>query len=107
MDRPPASAQYQTRAEESGSHLAHSRAALDRLRAGPGSGQSYLLGRFTYADIVMATLVQAVLPVADRFFRIDAAMRAVWTEPELVGEYADLIAWRDTIYQRHRGRVAT
>ncbi len=55
----------------------------------------------------MATLVQAVLPVADRFFRIDAAMRAVWTEPELVGEYADLIAWRDTIYQRHRGRVAT
>jgi glutathione S-transferase len=96
---------YQTRAEESTSHLGHLRAALDKLRAGLASGKSHLLGHFTYADIVMATLVQAVLPVADRFWRLAPPIRAVWTEPDLVDEYADLVAWRDTIYERHRARV--
>jgi glutathione S-transferase len=65
-------------------------------------GKRYVLGRFTYADVVMATLLQGVLPVTDAFLGIPSATREVWTEEGLVRDYADLLTWRDELYERHR-----
>jgi glutathione S-transferase len=52
----------------------------------------------------MAVLLQAVAPVADRYIRLGPATRQVWSQPELAAEFADLIAWRDTLYERHRAK---
>ncbi|MFO0726703.1 MAG: glutathione S-transferase family protein [Myxococcota bacterium] len=83
--------------------LAVGRATLDGLRAALGPKPEYLLGgRFSYADILMAVLLQGILPVDDRFWRLPVATRRVWTRPELVPEYGDLFRWRDALYERHR-----
>jgi glutathione S-transferase len=81
--------------------LATVRAALAELRAALGSSD-VLLSRFSYADIAMATLLQGIVPVADRYIPLGAATRAAWTQPELAQANADLIAWRDRLYERHR-----
>lgn len=73
--------------------------ALREILAGP---QSYVLGRFTYADVVMAVSLQVVRPVADRWLSLGEATRRVWEDPELVQELDDLLAWRDWVYDRHR-----
>jgi glutathione S-transferase len=78
------------------------KAALDALRKGLAASSPYLLGVFGYADIAMATLVQGVSPVADRFLKLGPATRNVWTQPELAAEYGDLVAWRDALYEKHR-----
>ncbi|WP_394823987.1 glutathione S-transferase family protein [Pendulispora albinea] len=96
---------YQARSDEGATHVMQLRGALDRLRdvlVTRRPDAPYILGRFTYADIAMATLVQGVLPVEDRFLRLASALREVWTERSLVREYDDLVKWRDTIYDRHR-----
>jgi glutathione S-transferase len=80
------------------------RAALDDLRRALVIRAPYLLGTFTYADVVMATLLQGVAPVADRFIKLRPATRAAWTIDALASEYADLIAWRDGVYERERLR---
>jgi glutathione S-transferase len=85
---------------------AHERAArvgLDALRSALASSRSdYVLGRFTYADIVMASMMQGIEPVADRYIPLAAASRRVWTRDPLATEYADLAAWRDRLYAAHR-----
>lgn len=78
------------------------RDALGVVRAKLAAGASYLLGSFTYADIVMALLLQSVVPVEQRHMRLGPATRRVWTHPALAAEFADLVAWRDQIYERHR-----
>lgn len=82
-------------------HEAAIREGLAALRAGLG-GAAHLLGTFTYADIVMTNLLQAVTPVADEFMKIGPATRRVWTHPALAREFADLVQWRDDIYRHHR-----
>ncbi|WP_394833811.1 glutathione S-transferase N-terminal domain-containing protein [Pendulispora rubella] len=93
---------YQTRSDEVGSNAMQLRAALDTLRDGLKGNKRYLLGQFSYADIAMATLLQGVLPVSDLFLRLAPAVRDVWTEDAVARDYADLIAWRDDLYERHR-----
>ena len=80
------------------------RAALDELRRALAVRTPYLLGPFTYADVAMATLLQGVAPVADRFIKLRPATRAAWTRNALAAEYADLVAWRDGVYERERLR---
>jgi glutathione S-transferase len=78
---------------------------LDRLRGALAAlpvGSPYLLGQFSYADIAIASSLQGILPVDDRFFHLPPATREVWTRPSLAGAYADLLAWRDRLYQDHR-----
>ena len=58
--------------------------------------------RFSYADVIMASLLQGVAPVADRYIRLGPATRAAWTQLELARANADLIAWRDRLYEHHR-----
>ena len=50
------------------------RGALDRLRAGL-AGSLYLLGSFSSADIAMATLIQGISPVDDRYWKIRRSRR--------------------------------
>lgn len=78
------------------------RAALIALREGLGAGSGYLLGGFTYADIVMAVSLQSVSPVAQRYIRLGPATRRVWSSPALAAEFGELIAWRDQLYEKHR-----
>lgn len=82
--------------------LAAVRAALDRLRAGLAASSPFLQGAFSYADIAMASLVQGVSPVADRFWKIARATRGAWTHAKLAAEYADVITWRDGLYEAKR-----
>jgi glutathione S-transferase len=72
------------------------------LRAGLAVSSPYLQGSFTYADIVMAGLLQGISPVDNRFMKIGPGARAAWTQPALASEYADLIAWRDRLYESRR-----
>lgn len=82
-------------------HEAAIREGLAALRAGLG-GNDYLLGGFTYADIVLTNLLQAVVPVADEYMQVGPATRRTWTHPALAREFADLVQWRDDLYRRHR-----
>jgi glutathione S-transferase len=66
------------------------------------AGNRYFLGRFSYADIVIATALQGVSPVADHFIPLGPGARKAWTKPDLAGEFADLLAWRDALYAAHR-----
>jgi glutathione S-transferase len=63
----------------------------------------YLLDRFSYADIVLATLLQGISPVYDRYIQLGPATREVWTRPELAREFDDLVRWRDRLYAEKRG----
>ncbi len=74
--------------------------ALARLRSGLSNG--YLDGGFSLADVVMAGVVQAFAPVDDRFVRLAPGTRAAWTRPALAARFADLVAWRDDLYAKHR-----
>lgn len=82
--------------------VAVTRSALEALRAALAKSSPYLLGSFSYADIVMATLLQGVSPVDGRYIRLSPATRRVWTQDELAAEFPDLVAWRDDLYARHR-----
>ena len=90
-------------AENEGENEGAMRPALDRLRASL-KRSPYLLGRFTYADIAMATLLQGISPVGNGYIRLGPATRRAWTRPTLEKDYPDLIRWRDNLYLEHRGR---
>lgn len=87
-----------------GAHEAGLRAGLDALRAGLAGGKATLLGEFSYADIVAASMLQGVQPVADAHLRLGPGTRRAWTQPGLARDYADLVAWRDGLYRDHRPR---
>ncbi len=74
--------------------------ALDALRAGLVGG--YLAGDFSLADIVMSGVVQAIKPVDDRYIPLQPGTREAWTRPRLAERYADLVAWRDQLFEQHR-----
>ena len=82
------------------------RVALLALRAAIVGAGAPILGSFSYADILMATLVQGVLPVSDAYWAIGPGTRRVWTHARLSQEFPDLLVWRDAIYQAHRGTLA-
>ncbi|HMJ52242.1 MAG TPA: glutathione S-transferase family protein [Polyangiaceae bacterium] len=85
-------------------HEDRMRPALDRLRSAVKTSP-YLLGRFSYADIAMATLLQGISPVGNGYIRLGPATRRAWTRPTLESAYADLVRWRDNLYLEHRGRA--
>jgi glutathione S-transferase len=77
------------------------RVGLRELRARLG-GKAYMLGAFSYADILATSMVQGISPVSDRFVPFDPATRKAWTKETLAAEFADLVAWRDGVYEKHR-----
>jgi len=76
--------------------------SLEALRDVLTGPESYVLGRFTHADVVMAVSLQVVRPVSNRWLPLGDATRAAWEEPELADRFADLLEWRDWVYDRHR-----
>ena len=76
------------------------RAALVR------DGRHLVAGRFTYADVAMATALQFIVPVSDAYMPLGPATRVAWTHPELARGSADLIAWRDRLYTERRRPAA-
>ncbi len=101
------SRKYALSLDETEAHTQAVRAALDALRKGLKASSPHLLGSFSYADIVMATLLQGVSPVADRFLALGPATRAAWTREGLAREYADLLEWRDRLYEAKRVGAST
>jgi glutathione S-transferase len=78
------------------------RAAFEAIRARL-AGKAFIVGSgFTYADILAATTLQYLKPVDDRYVPIGPRIRAGLTDPALVGEFPDLVAWRDALYAAHR-----
>jgi len=75
---------------------------LDAIRTGLKGGAHLVGGRFTYADIAMAVIVQMLVPVADRFLKIGPSTRRAWTHDRLAKDYADLVEWRDLLYGKYR-----
>lgn len=65
-------------------------------------GRPYVHDGFTYADILVATSLQFVSPVDDRYLPIGPATRRRWGHEELAREFAELVAWRDALYAKHR-----
>jgi glutathione S-transferase len=80
---------------------------LDELRAAlartPAAPVKTVLGRFTFADIAMAQVLAFVSP-PKAGLRIAPHNRRAFTDPELSAQYADLLAWRDALYDAHRPR---
>ncbi|WP_395839188.1 glutathione S-transferase family protein [Cystobacter fuscus] len=77
------------------------RRILEQLRAGL-KGRSTLLSDFTFADITTAVAMGAVRPVEHPALPLGPGMRAAFTEPLLVEEFGDLLAWRDRLYAERR-----
>lgn len=83
------------------------RQVLEQARADLAGGDGaadpsrYLLGRFSYADIAVASALQFVSPVASEYIRLGRASREAWADPELQ-DYSDLLLWRDRLYRDHR-----
>lgn len=65
--------------------------------------QPYLAGEtFTYADITMSVVLQAVDPVDNKYMRLRAETRPCWENPALARQYQHLLTWRDELYRAHR-----
>jgi glutathione S-transferase len=78
-----------------------SRAGLLAAREALG-GKPYVLDAFSFADILAASVVQTIEPVADAYLKLPPATRAMWTHDGLRREFADLVAWRDRVYRERR-----
>ncbi len=79
----------------------HLQALRDAIAALPAD-RPYLLGEPSYADVVMASALQGIVPVADRYLALTPVEREVWTRPRLAAAWPDLLAWRDRVYERER-----
>lgn len=62
----------------------------------------YVLAKdcFTFADIALASSLQVLRPRSES--ALGPATRAAWTNEPLAEEFEDLLAWRDTVYAKHR-----
>lgn len=60
-------------------------------------------GRFTFADIALASSLHFVSPHAS--LQMGEATRACFTHPALAQEFSDLLAWREACYEAHRRRA--
>jgi glutathione S-transferase len=81
------------------------RSALARFREQLGQ-KPYLLGHFSYADILVCSVLQGIRPPEHAAVRLRPASRAAWTQVELAAEFEDLLAWRDTVYRDARPALA-
>ena len=67
------------------------------------AGKKFIYDHFTYADITAAGTLNFVRPPNDRYVQLKPAMREVFTQNDLATEFADLIEWRDKLYDDKRG----
>lgn len=73
------------------------RNALFALRRGlRESGTGFVLDTFSYADITLCALLDAVVPETDAVFPGEAQRRC-WQDDGLADEFADLLVWREQL----------
>jgi glutathione S-transferase len=77
------------------------RSALERFRKRLG-GASYVLESFSYADIVLCSILQGIRPPETEHVRLRPATRAAWTQHDLARDFEDLLTWRDALYRSQR-----
>lgn len=82
-------------------HLATLQSVLGELRVALGGGDHLIGDALSYADIAAAQVLGFVTP-PERGLRIGRHNRAAFTDGALAAEFADLVAWRDALYARHR-----
>jgi glutathione S-transferase len=66
------------------------------------NGRQCVFETFSFADIVIATSLQALVPVADRYIYLGAPSRKCMCEPDLATKYSSLVKWRDVVYEQYR-----
>jgi len=83
-------------------------APLRRAVAEAGE-RTTLLARFTFADVAMACALNGFSPTdaEPRTRSMGRGFRAAWHREEIVSRYPELFAWRDRIYEQHRGAFAS
>lgn len=92
---------------------ANAGSVYDRIHRGLSTIRSavektdYVLDSFSFADIIGASAVQAVHPFDDKYLPIPPGTKRLWSHEELSQEFADVIAWRDRIYEKHRPLAAS
>jgi len=74
----------------------------DHLQPTEGGGPETLLGRFTYADVTAAQIIQFVEPESIGKFRIAASSARAYRHDAYAREFADLAQWRDALYAQYR-----
>ncbi len=82
--------------------IAAMRALLARLRTTVTLDAPHTRESLTARDILVATVLQAVLPVNVAHIQQGPAQRRAWSIDELASEFSDMIAWRDGLYRRAR-----
>ncbi len=83
---------------------------LDRLRDALGRSPSASSGsattifeQLTFADIAMAQVIVSLAP-PKHGLRLGRASSRAFSDEELARQYADLVEWRDALYDAHRPR---
>jgi glutathione S-transferase len=97
---------YGARAQSPEAHRKAVRASLDELRGALATSRSTpktVLGIFTFADIAAAQILSFVSPPAFGL-KLGKTNRRNFFDPELAREYADLLEWRDALYDTYRPR---
>jgi len=61
------------------------------------SGNDYLLGEFSYADIAMAVVLELVVPIAHVVPSLGPVTEKIWHDPGLKAQFQDLIDWRNRL----------
>ncbi|MCA9609090.1 MAG: glutathione S-transferase N-terminal domain-containing protein [Myxococcales bacterium] len=97
---------YATDASSTEDHERALRESLETIRRGlkatEGGGPETLLGRFSYADVTAAQVLQFVVPATLGGFRLGVGSMRAYSHPALAKEFADLAEWRDALYAHHR-----
>ncbi len=57
----------------------------------------HLLGKFSYADITMAVVLEAISPIAVHHPPLGPETRKVWRDDDLAAQYSDLVEWRNRL----------
>lgn len=92
---------YVMTAEKRSEALEVIEAHLKKISAALSDGRDYLLGEFSYADIAVAVSLQFVDPVADEYVRLGKRSRRCWRRDALAASYADVLGWRDRVFEAH------
>lgn len=61
------------------------------------SGNDYLLGEFSYADVTMAVVLEVIAPVARVEPPLGPETERCWHDAKLAEEFDDLVQWRDRL----------
>lgn len=74
------------------------RRALGEIRRGLAAARcDYLLGRFSYADIAMAVVLETIAPAARTTPPLGPATKRCWSDAILAEEFKDLLNWRSRL----------